>query len=85
MRGDEPTSASSPAQPGQAAEPTSASSAEPWNVASRLPVIRDDGGLAPLDDGTLLPLVDFKRVAGIPYEIKAKAEVEVEAETGGGR
>ncbi len=54
---------------------------ESWNVASRLPVIRDDGGLAPLHDGTLLPLVDFKRVAGIPYEIKAKAEVE--AETGG--
>ena len=56
---------------------------EPWNVANRLPVIRDDGGLAPLNGGTLLPLVDFKRVAGIPYEIKA--EVEVETKTGGRR
>ncbi len=56
---------------------------ESWNVANRLPVMRDDGGLAPLDGDTLLPLVDFVRVAGIPYEIKAKAEVEIEAETGG--
>jgi uncharacterized membrane protein len=62
-------------------EPTSASSAELWNVTNRLPVIREDGRPAPLDDGTLLPLVDFKRVMGIPYEIKA----EVEAETGDGR
>ncbi|GAB4533065.1 MAG: hypothetical protein Kow0063_14530 [Anaerolineae bacterium] len=42
--------------------------AEPWNVTSRLPVVREDGGPAPLDDGTLLPLVKFKRVAGIAYE-----------------
>jgi len=51
---------------------------EPWNVANRLPVIRDDGGPAPLDNGTLLPLVDFKRVVGIPYEIKSKAEIKPE-------
>jgi uncharacterized membrane protein len=38
-----------------------------WNVASRLPVTRTDGGLAPLDGGTLLPLVTFTRIAGIPY------------------
>ena len=59
VRGDEPTSASSPAQPGQAVEP--------WNVASRLPVVRGDGGPAPLDGSTLLPLTGFRRVAGIPY------------------
>jgi hypothetical protein len=74
VRGDEPTSTSSPARPGQAAEP--------WDVAGRLPVVRDDGGLAPLDDGTLLPLIEFRRLAGIPYEIKAEADVEVESEGG---
>jgi uncharacterized membrane protein len=63
------------------AEPTSASSAEPWDVASRLPVVRDGGGSAPLDSGTLLPLVEFKRAAGIPYQIPA----ETEAESGGGQ
>jgi uncharacterized membrane protein len=45
---------------------------EAWNVASRLPVVRGDGGPAPLDGDTLLPLVKFKRVAGIPYEVNAK-------------
>jgi uncharacterized membrane protein len=44
----------------------------PWNVAGRLRVVRQDGGSAPLDDGTLLPLTEFQRVAGIPYEVKAK-------------
>jgi hypothetical protein len=38
-----------------------------WNVASRLPVTRSDDGPAPLDGGTLLPLVTFTRIAGIPY------------------
>ena len=38
-----------------------------WDVASRLPVVREDGGLGPLDGSTLLPLVRFNRVAGIPY------------------
>jgi hypothetical protein len=52
---------------------------EPWHVASRLPVVRDDGGLAPLDDGTLLPLVEFKRVAGIPYE-DAEAKIGADDE-----
>jgi uncharacterized membrane protein len=56
---------------------------EPWDVTSRLPVVRADSGLAPLNDGTLLPLAEFKRVAGIPYEIKARAAVE--AESRGGR
>ncbi len=40
---------------------------DPWNVANRLPVTRADDGPAPLDDGTLLPLVTFARIAGIPY------------------
>jgi hypothetical protein len=44
---------------------------EAWNVASRLPAVRADGGPAPLDGSTLLPLVKFKRVAGIPYEVNA--------------
>jgi uncharacterized membrane protein len=41
---------------------------EPWDVAGRLPVIREDGGPVPIDDETLLPVVQFRRVAGIPYE-----------------
>jgi hypothetical protein len=40
---------------------------EPWDAATRLPVIRADGGPVPLDGGTLLPLVTFRRIAGIPY------------------
>jgi uncharacterized membrane protein len=55
---------------------------EPWDVTSRLPVVRADGGLAPLDNGTLLPLAEFKRVVGIPYEIKARADVEAESRDG---
>jgi uncharacterized membrane protein len=47
---------------------------EPWDVDDRLRVVRDDGGPAPLDDDTLLPLVGFDRVVGIPYEIKAEVE-----------
>jgi hypothetical protein len=38
-----------------------------WRVPDRLPVIREDGGPAPLDSDTLLPLTGFRRVAGIPY------------------
>jgi uncharacterized membrane protein len=40
---------------------------DPWNVANRLPVTRANDGPAPLDGGTLLPLVTFTRIAGIPY------------------
>jgi len=40
---------------------------DPWQPAARLPVTRADGGPAPIDDGTLLPLVRFERVAGIAY------------------
>jgi uncharacterized membrane protein len=43
--------------------------AEPWDVANRLSVVRDDGGPASLDGGTLLPLTGFRRVAGIPYSV----------------
>ncbi len=59
-------------------EPGSASLAEPWDVTARLPVTRHDGGPASLDDGTLLPLVKFKRIAGIPYQVKARAPRELE-------
>jgi uncharacterized membrane protein len=52
---------------------------QPWEVPTRLPVTRDDGGPAPLNSGTLLPLVRFERVAGIPYEVEAKAEAKAEA------
>jgi len=45
---------------------------EAWNVASRLPAVRGDGGPALLDGDTLLPLVKFERAAGIPYEVNAK-------------
>ncbi len=41
----------------------------PWQVASRLRVTREDGGPAPLDNGTLLPLTGFRRLAGIPYAV----------------
>jgi uncharacterized membrane protein len=50
----------------------------PWNVAARLRVVREDGGSAPLDEGTLLPLTEFQRVAGIPYEVRGKPEIEAE-------
>jgi hypothetical protein len=56
---------------------------EPWDVASRLPITRDDGGPVAVDDGTLLPLLDLKRVAGIPYE--TKPETKADAEGRGGR
>ncbi|MEJ2559409.1 MAG: DUF2079 domain-containing protein [Anaerolineae bacterium] len=46
---------------------------QPWEVSTRLPVIRDDGGPAPLNGATLLPLARFERAAGIPYEVEAKA------------
>jgi len=41
---------------------------DPWQWGARLPVTRSDGGPAALDDGTLLPLVSFRRIAGIAYE-----------------
>lgn len=41
---------------------------DPWQWSARLPVTRNDGGPAVLDDGTLLPLVSFRRIAGIAYE-----------------
>jgi uncharacterized membrane protein len=40
---------------------------DPWERAARLPVTRADDGPAALDDGTLLPLVRFQRLAGIVY------------------
>jgi uncharacterized membrane protein len=40
---------------------------DPWQIAARLPVVRADGKLPPIDAGTVLPLVSFTRVAGIPY------------------
>ncbi len=40
---------------------------DPWDVAARLPVVRSDGGAPPVDQGTVLPLVTFRRIAGIPY------------------
>jgi uncharacterized membrane protein len=58
---------------------------QPWEVSTRLPVTRDDGGPAPLNGATLLPLVRFERVAGIAYEAEAEAEVKVEAGPGSGR
>ncbi|MGQ9502458.1 MAG: DUF2079 domain-containing protein [Anaerolineae bacterium] len=41
--------------------------ADPWDVHARLPVVRTDSGPAPIDHGTILPLVKFVRIAGIPY------------------
>ncbi|MGC8879995.1 MAG: DUF2079 domain-containing protein [Anaerolineae bacterium] len=43
------------------------SGADPWDVHVRLPVVRTDGDAAPIDQGTILPLVRFVRIAGIPY------------------
>jgi hypothetical protein len=52
-----------------------------WEVSTRLPVTRHDGGPAPLNGATLLPLARFQRVAGIPYEVEVKVEAEVEVGT----
>jgi len=41
--------------------------ADPWDTNARLPVARSDGGIAPIDNATILPLVRFTRIAGIPY------------------
>jgi uncharacterized membrane protein len=40
---------------------------DPWDLAARLPVATDGSGPAPVDGDTLLPLVKFRRLAGIPY------------------
>jgi uncharacterized membrane protein len=58
---------------------------QPWEVPTRLPVTRDGGGPAPLNSGTLLPLVRFERVAGIPYEVEAKVEAKAEVKVEDGR
>jgi uncharacterized membrane protein len=55
---------------------------QPWELSARLPVMRDDGGPAPLNSGTLLPLARFERVAGIPYEVEAEVEVKAEVKVG---
>jgi uncharacterized membrane protein len=41
--------------------------ADPWDVHTRLPVLHADERFMPIDEGTILPLVRFVRVAGIPY------------------
>jgi uncharacterized membrane protein len=53
-------------------ESVSVSAVEPWDVTSRLPVTLDGDSPVLLDGGTLLPLVEFRRVAGIPYQVKMK-------------
>jgi hypothetical protein len=40
---------------------------DPWDIAARLPIVPDGEGPAPIDEGTLLPLVRFRRIANIPY------------------
>ena len=40
---------------------------DPWDTAARLPIVRAGEGPAPIDEGTLLPLVRFRRIANIPY------------------
>lgn len=45
---------------------------DPWDVAARLPVRLADGavnpaGSQPVDQGSLLPLVAFRRLGGLPY------------------
>jgi uncharacterized membrane protein len=63
-------------------ESTSVSAVEPWDVTSRLPVTLDADSPALLDGGTLLPLVEFKRVAGIPYEVKMKQGLRMRLQVG---
>ncbi|MEW5956742.1 MAG: DUF2079 domain-containing protein [Chloroflexota bacterium] len=45
--------------------------ADPWDISARLPVTINQGsnppGSRPLDQGTLLPVVAFRRLAGLPY------------------
>ncbi len=40
---------------------------DPWDIAARLPVQVETEGSQPLDHDTLLPLVTFRRLAGLPY------------------
>ncbi len=40
---------------------------DPWDIATRLPIVPAGEGPAPIDEGTLLPLVRFRRIANIPY------------------
>ena len=45
---------------------------DPWDVAARLPVTlaaetENPPGVRPMDENTLLPLVAFRRFAGLPY------------------
>lgn len=44
---------------------------DPWDIAARLPVTMGPGphppGSRPLDQGTLLPVAAFRRLAGLPY------------------
>ncbi|PWH14853.1 MAG: hypothetical protein DDG58_12265 [Ardenticatenia bacterium] len=41
--------------------------ADPWDVHARLSVTHTDERFMPIDQGTILPLVRFVRIAGIPY------------------
>ncbi len=40
---------------------------DPWDITARLPVTSSGDEDTAVDDGTLLPLVKFHRIAGIPY------------------
>ena len=41
--------------------------AHPWDTHARLPITHTDEEIMPIDQGTILPLVRFVRIAGIPY------------------
>lgn len=41
--------------------------ADPWDTHARLPIIHTDGEVVLTDQGTILRLVRFVRIAGIPY------------------
>jgi hypothetical protein len=40
---------------------------DPWDVSARLPVTAVRGTVQPIEQGTLLPLVAFRRLAGLSY------------------
>ncbi len=41
--------------------------ADPWDTHARLPITHTDEESVPVDQSTILPLVRFVRIAGIPY------------------
>ena len=42
-----------------------------WDVSARLPITQN-GGIQPIDSGTLLPIAAFRRFGGLAYPLEEK-------------